>query len=1258
MHEFLKRHLWWILGLSSLAIILLLATHRSGPMAAGWTAIVIGFGLIAVLANSPIPIATTEIDLSHAISIVLGLTLGPLPALLTLVVGLAVGYFVRSYWDPSTKVRTAAGARLRAWVTAASQQVISLAAGLAAFRAAGGTYLSPGSSLLAVVPGLALGAAFICAFLLLYWITRAVTGTRRPDRTELATLVVLVTGLPIPYAIFTAVAFAALGEPALLIFGGGIAVVAPLVRGMTMSERTLKRKVQELSSLSQVSQKLPVSLDLQQLLSAIYDQVETLLRVDNFYVSLYHPEAQTLSYPLAVKGGTLQQWASRPLSDRLTDRVVLSGEPILISSNAPQTLRAMGLPELNNAPEAWLGVPLVDPDRVIGCLAIFHTRVGQSLSSDDQAILETIAGQTAVAIQNAVLYQQTQSRAQALATLNEITASMSSTLDPDRAMALVCEALIRAGGGRQASIHLIDEERDRMFLASAEGLSDQLIDALRTLPLGDTIRSQAIRANSPVHIPDVGQADLPPALVGLMQHDDIASFTDLPLITPSGVIGLATVYFPTPSTVTSDQLELLETLVAQAALALANARAHAATDQALQRQVDQLSRLETIGREMASTLEPEELFKAILKHSLLAAGAEIGYLAIFESKKSQLKVVASQGYAQEADTSPLPAVFPLEDGQSMERFVTGTAIQLDPKQSASEELPWHSPEAQSVLSAPIIRWGRYIGLISVESPRPYAFGPERERFMAQLAAHAAVAITNASLYQQLEENLLEQSLLYQASVQIANTMEVGSVAMAAADSLAVALSADGASLFRWASDRRELETLAMVVDGRPQRDPQPVVVTEAIAPALIHSVSESTPVDLSPEKAATEADRAYLEDIRHAKSLLAIPLVIGSQPNGLVEIYHRQRVAYDDNQIRTAQTIASQAAIALENTDLFRRIRESQEHILAVLNSTQEGMVMLDESGRVVVANKQLETLTGLPLDQWVGHSIVGPDPLLAERLGYRPGEFEALIRTRPGSTFRAGETSVLEHQAPSRRTLERTVSPVVDETGDLIGWLVVLRDISEAKELSETREQLTEMIVHDLRSPLTTLLGGLKILEDTLTDDQRHSGPAAQALGVSRRSVDQMLGLVNSLLDIAKLESGDLPLSLETVSVSDMLGELVTTYVNEANAESVFLTLNNPSKNGTELQADREKLWRVLINLLDNALKFTPPGGSIDVNLKEASDRIWISVSDTGPGIPEDLREQIFEPFVQVPGVAGRRRGTGLGLAFAKLAVEAHGGR
>ncbi len=214
-----------------------------------------------------------------------------------------------------------------------------------------------------------------------------------------------------------------------------------------------------------------------------------------------------------------------------------------------------------------------------------------------------------------------------------------------------------------------------------------------------------VQLKRPVHVADIDQTNLQPGLIDLLKKDGIGSFTDLPLITPSGVIGLATVYFPSPSNLPLDQLELLETLVAQAALAVANARAHAATDQALQRQVDQLSRLEAIGREMASTLEPDELFKAILNHSLVAAGTDTGYLAIFESQKSQLKVVASQGYGEMDGGEALPAILVIDDSQSMENLASGKIIYLDQGGGDQSGVPWHSHRAKSVLSAPIIRWG-------------------------------------------------------------------------------------------------------------------------------------------------------------------------------------------------------------------------------------------------------------------------------------------------------------------------------------------------------------------------------------------------------------------------------------------------------------------------------------------------------------------------------------------------------------------------
>jgi signal transduction histidine kinase len=153
------------------------------------------------------------------------------------------------------------------------------------------------------------------------------------------------------------------------------------------------------------------------------------------------------------------------------------------------------------------------------------------------------------------------------------------------------------------------------------------------------------------------------------------------------------------------------------------------------------------------------------------------------------------------------------------------------------------------------------------------------------------------------------------------------------------------------------------------------------------------------------------------------------------------------------------------------------------------------------------------------------------------------------------------------------------------------------------------------------------------------------------------MLGLVNSLLDIARLERGEMELSLSPLDLRALCEELAGQYALEANELGVILRWEC-CESLPKIDVDTEKISRVLANLLDNALKFTPAGGSIELQASLEDDSVLITIRDTGPGIPEEYRETVFERFTQVPGIAGRRRGTGLGLAFAKLAVEAHGGR
>jgi signal transduction histidine kinase len=251
-------------------------------------------------------------------------------------------------------------------------------------------------------------------------------------------------------------------------------------------------------------------------------------------------------------------------------------------------------------------------------------------------------------------------------------------------------------------------------------------------------------------------------------------------------------------------------------------------------------------------------------------------------------------------------------------------------------------------------------------------------------------------------------------------------------------------------------------------------------------------------------------------------------------------------------------------------------------------------------------------------------------------------------------------------------------------------RDLQRANDM---RDSLTAMLVHDLRTPLTTMIGSLEMLKgdqgDALDAELRH-----EMIGMSTQGGYRLLGLVNQLLDISKMEAGQMNVRRETLSIPDVVGEALNQVMRLDLGEAHRITRVLPP-DLPPLQADRDLLVRVLVNLLGNALKFTPADGTITVGARTVGTRedgkrepqsdvdplerglreeepiqnpkskiqnqeaIVFFVRDTGEGIPRDEIDRIFDKFAQAESrKAGHKMSTGLGLTFCKLAVEAHGGR
>jgi two-component system, sensor histidine kinase and response regulator len=235
--------------------------------------------------------------------------------------------------------------------------------------------------------------------------------------------------------------------------------------------------------------------------------------------------------------------------------------------------------------------------------------------------------------------------------------------------------------------------------------------------------------------------------------------------------------------------------------------------------------------------------------------------------------------------------------------------------------------------------------------------------------------------------------------------------------------------------------------------------------------------------------------------------------------------------------------------------------------------------------------------------------------------------------------------------------------------FLQLQSNYQQLKELETLRDDLTHMIVHDLRTPLTSLLTGLRTLEYS----EHLDGDEQELLGISLSGGGTLLDMINDLLDVGKMEDGSLPLDKQPLQATDLIMHALHLIASLAKDKRLTLEHNI----ATDLPAfagDQEKLTRTLVNLLGNAIKFTPPGGTITVSVHTSvhaeggskerhsspcSPSLVFAVHDTGEGIPPDAFERIFEKFGQVESrMAGRKMSTGLGLTFCKLVIEAHEGR
>jgi PAS domain S-box-containing protein len=1237
-----------LLGLA----VVILSTALAPPM--NWWGLVL-IPVVAFQVYYPIVLLQSHLSLMHVLALGGGLLFGPGMAGWATLAGVLLGYGLRNLLGRRLNRGNEAGARQR---LAATLGEMGFVFGTQALPLAAALHTTGWENGLAGRASTPLWSGYLAPLLLFALLQSAVllgdivlrhSQERSTNLRRDLGYVALLEFLPLPFIIFAAMAYATNPVGTLLALLGLPSILAFILSGMSATSAELGRRLQELATINQVSQVLRSTLNLDSLLNVIHQQVTALLNVDNFYVALYNPNDQRLWYPLAVKHGQRQEWPPRPLApERLTDRVIRDARPILISPEGTGDLNLTGLPGSIESPQAWLGVPLATSDRAIGCLALFSTDPTMRFSHADMQLLTTLSGQLSVTIENALLFDQAQRRAAQLETLNHITALITASLNTQEVLAQVCSSVAQVGGARCSAIYLLEQEKNRVFLAQTFRLSDDFAKKNEAFPLSANGRTRCLRTGQPVLAHNLETTTPDPHLVDLLRKEGLQAFGDFPLTTPDGHIGILTVYYDAPHSFRSDEVELLQTFAAQAALAVANARLYASADRALARRADQLAILEAVGRELAAAIRSARLFEIILDQALKFTSSDWGSLCLLNTQTNMLETRASRGYKSYRER------FNVDEG--LFNLVVGSrqVIHLHDIRKEPAYIDMTGRAAQSLLAVPLIHEERVLGVLTLESDQLNAYSENDEAFIVQLANQAAVAVVNAELYTETQRRLRELSILYLTSSQLVGNPEVESIIPTVARSLESAAPNATVGVYLW--DEPTSTYVSRYATAHPTRPNclLPVSIAEARLDTLRPAMMNTGLLRPLPEQRESDVLLGGCHDCHP----VIFPLVVKRQRLGMILMHTPKDQPPKDEELQLLRAVVAQVSISMQNALLFQDVTHGRDRLEAVLNSVGEGLIMLDNSGRILLVNKPVQTITGMALPELQGRYLDDLPFEALQTLGYTRQEAQTLAQSiSQGSTPNPSKTTIKVAEIKPERVLERSTSLVWGEGGRVIGWMIVLRDVTEEHQIAEARELITETLVHDLRSPMSSVLSAVDILQDNFPPEQVDE-LIQQALYVARSSSQRVLGLVESLLDISRLKAGRMELNIGAMDLYALVTNVLAEYTTQATDAGVTLR-NDVPPDLPDVNADQGKITRVVANLVDNALKFTPSGGQVVVATQVyPNGMVALQIADNGPGIPEEFREKIFDRFTQVPGSRGRRRGSGLGLTFCRLAVEAHGGR
>jgi PAS domain S-box-containing protein len=670
--------------------------------------------------------------------------------------------------------------------------------------------------------------------------------------------------------------------------------------------------------------------------------------------------------------------------------------------------------------------------------------------------------------------------------------------------------------------------------------------------------------------------------------------------------------------------------------------------------LDTALRMQFVADALVSARTPQEVLDAVLVEGVRAAEARGGLIATLSPDGEWLEVIATRGYDSKY-IDPFRR-FPVADDYPLSEAVrTGEGVFIGSEEERDRrypELAGQSQPGHGLVCLPLVGEHGPIGGLVFSFATDEEFPPERRALKLALARQAALALERvelASAERVLRERLAfldEATALLTSSLDLERTLEQLA-------SLAVHELADWCAIDVLVEETGEIEGL-VVAHPDPERRRWAEEVRRKTRPTRIDDDFDLTarvirtgepeflrevPHELIEEAARRDPEAAAALEHISLRSAITLPLRSGDRTFGALTLIAEDR-EFDNADFALGQQLSARAAIAIENARLYQESERRAEAALA-LAYVGDGVVLLDEDGRVRFWNAAVAAITGVREQEALGRRPVELLPSWDEltRLS-ELADAEAPQRAR-------SVTVPLETPAGDRWVAVTGVA--FDE-----GVVYALRDVTDQKEFERTRSDFVATASHELRTPLAAVYGAARTLRRT--DIELPAEQQEQFLEIIVSETERLTAIVSQILLAGQLEGGRVDVATAATDLAPLVENVLVSTRARA-PEHIELRLKQNGDRAVAL-ADEDKLRQVLVNLLDNAIKYSPDGGEVAVELAGGSGRVRLTVRDQGLGVPAGEQGRIFEKFYRLdPALTRGVGGSGLGLFISRELVTRMGG-